>query len=121
MTPEADTFDALQRGDVVLAPDPFDGDPDSARPWAVVNNHQHPFDGDQYVTMALTTRTWYDDRVPLGESDFERGQTPDSSALVPHAIASVQPRVLTEYVCRLRSAPVDEAVDRLTMYLGPEN
>lgn len=49
-------FDELERGHVVLAPDPFGVDDDATRPWVVVNNERHPFDGQQYVAMALTTR-----------------------------------------------------------------
>ena len=55
MTPPA--FDDLRRGHVVLAPDPFKSDRDTTRPWVVVNTDAHPFDGEQYVVMGLTTQT----------------------------------------------------------------
>lgn len=67
MTGEEPAFDDLKRGHVVLAPDPFTSDDDATRPWVVVNNERHPFDAEQYVVMALTTRTWYDERIPLDE------------------------------------------------------
>ena len=47
-------YDALRRGHTVLAPDPFEGVDEQTRPWVVVNNEDHPFDGEQYVVMALT-------------------------------------------------------------------
>jgi len=117
MSGERPDPDSRRRGDVVLAPDPFVDDADATRPWSVGNNEDHPFDGEQYVAMALTTRTWYDDRVPVGEADFWTGRTPVGSSLVPHALASLQPEAVTDYVCRLARDPVDEAVACLHSYL----
>jgi len=108
-------FDALRRGDVVLAADAFKED--SERPWLVVNNRSHPFDGEQYVVMGLTTRTWCDERVPLNESDFVRGSAPRESSVVPHAVTSLQPYLMTDYVCRVAGTRVDEAVKELLKYL----
>jgi mRNA-degrading endonuclease toxin of MazEF toxin-antitoxin module len=108
---------SLQRGDVVLASDPFTEDDDAARPWAVVNNERHPFDGEQYVAMALTTRTWYDERIPLGDGDFLEGRTSEESSIVPHALASLGPTRITDYVCRLSARPIDDAVHQLHTYL----
>ena len=65
MTQSSRPFDDLERGHVVLAPDPFKPEDDATRPWVVVNNETHPFDKEQYVTMGLTTQTWYDERIPL--------------------------------------------------------
>lgn len=59
------SFDALKRGHVVLVPDPFKADDEATRPWVVVNTEDHPFDRDQYVVMGLTTKTWYEARLPL--------------------------------------------------------
>ncbi len=70
MTERVPTFDDLKRGHVVLAPDPFKSDTDATRPWVVTNNESHPFDNQQYVVLALTTQTWYDERVPLDEDDY---------------------------------------------------
>lgn len=44
-------FDDLERGHVILAPDPFTPHDDDTRPWVVVNNERHPFDKQQYVVM----------------------------------------------------------------------
>lgn len=114
-TPPA--FDALRRGHVVLAPDPFQVDRDSTRPWTVVINERHPFDGEQYVVTAMTTRTWYDERIPLTPEDYRHRRVPESSSLVPHALASLQPRSVSEYVCRIRDDPLDRGVERLREYL----
>lgn len=110
-------FDALSRGHVVLAPDPFKSDADATRPWVVVNNETHPFDEEQYVVMGLTTRTWYDERVPLTAADYRHRRAPRDSSVVPHAIASLGPAMMTDYVCRVRDEPLDRAVDTLMGYL----
>ena len=57
MSGSTPTFDDLERGHVVLAPDPFDMADDTTRPWVVVNDESHPFDKRQYIVLGLTTRT----------------------------------------------------------------
>ncbi len=101
----------------MLASDPFKPDDDATRPWVVVNNEQHPFDKQQYVVMGLTTETWYDERISLDENDYRHRKAPRDSSIVPHAVASVQPALMTDYVCRVRDDPVDRAVEKLTEYL----
>ena len=117
MTRPVPSFDELERGHVVFAPDPFKPDDDATRPWVVVNNEAHPFDREQYIVMGLTTRTWYDERIPLEEDDFCHRMAPRDSSIVPHAVASLTPALMTDYVCRLRDEPLDKAVDALTDFL----
>jgi len=111
------SFDDLERGHVVLAPDPFTRETDATRPWVVVNNENHPFDKEQYVVLGLTTRTWYEERIPLEADDYRHRRAPDESSIVPHAIASLKPTLMTDYVCRIRAGPLDRAVEGLTEYL----
>ena len=111
-------FDELERGHVVLAPDPFTRDTAATRPWLIINNDRHPFDGEQYLAMGMTTRTWYDARIPLTAADFRHRQAPKSSAIVPHAVASIAPELMTDYICRVSAGPIDRAVDRLFEYLS---
>lgn len=114
----APAFDDLVRGHVVLAPDPFAGGDTGTRPWVVVNNETHPFDTEQYVVMGLATRTWYDERIPLASDDFRDRRAPADSSIVPHAVASLQPPWMTDYVCRIRDEPIDRAVDTIVEYLS---
>ena len=83
----------------------------------IVNNESHPFDKQQYVVMGLTTRTWYDERIPLDEDDYRHRTAPRNSSIVPHAVASLKPTLMTDYVCRVCSDPLDRAVVKLTEYL----
>lgn len=117
MTGSIPPFNDLERGHVVLAPGPFKGDDDATRPWVVVNNEHHPFDAQQYVVMGLTTKTWYDERIPLADDEYRHRQAPRDSSIVPHAVASLNPTLLTDYVCRIRDDPLDRAVETLIEYL----
>lgn len=117
MTPPDPTFDDLERGHVVLAPDPFTPDDDATRPWVVVNNESHPFDKQQYVVMALTTRTWYDERIPIDGDDYRHHRAPRESSIIPHAVGALKPDLMTDYVCRIRDKPLDLAVETLVEYL----
>ena len=117
MTGQVPAFDDFERGHVVLAPDPFKSDDDATRPWVVVNDESHPFDKRQYVVMALTTRTWYDERITFEESLYRHRRAPRDSSIVPHAVASLRPALMTDYVCRIRDEPLDRAVEMLREYL----
>lgn len=117
MTGSSPSFDDLERGHVVLAPDPFYPDDDATRPWVVVNNERHPFDKQQYVVMGLTTRAWFDERIPLEKDEYRHQKAPRDSAIVPHAVASLEPALMTDYVCRIRDEPLDRAVETLIEYL----
>ncbi len=46
---------SAERGDVVVATDPFKDD--AGRPFLVINRAETPFHGEQYIALALTTRT----------------------------------------------------------------
>jgi mRNA-degrading endonuclease toxin of MazEF toxin-antitoxin module len=114
---DAPPFDALKRGHVVLAPDPFKADEEATRPWVVINTEDHPFDGRQYVVMGLTTKTWYEARLPLEADDYRHRRAPRDSSVVPHAITSLRPALMTDYVCRVHDEPLDRAVEMLLDYL----
>lgn len=117
MTGSSPSFNDLDRGHVVLAPDPSRPDDDATRPWVVVNNERHPFDNQQYVVMGLTTRTWFDGRISLEKGEYWHRKAPRNSAIVPRAVASLKPALMTDYVCRIRDEPLDRAVETLTEYL----
>jgi hypothetical protein len=49
---------SAERGDVVVATDPFKDDA-AGRPFLLVSRAETPFHGEQYIALALTTRTWH--------------------------------------------------------------
>ncbi|WP_331234818.1 hypothetical protein [Natronorarus salvus] len=57
---------------IVGVDDPFE-EGDAGRPWVIVNIPEIPFHGEQYVVLALSTRTWYDERLPIADDDLLAG------------------------------------------------
>lgn len=53
-----------ERGDVVRSHDPFKLGTDRQRPWLIVSNETHPFDGEQYLAVAISTKQ-YEQSIPL--------------------------------------------------------
>lgn len=107
---------AFERGDVVETDDPF-GERTASRPFLLVNTDAHPFHGEQYVAAALTTRTWYDEAIPLSTDDFVRGGVPSDSSIVPWGITSPAHDDVVDWFGRVDADTVDRAVERLVGYL----
>ncbi len=72
-----------ERGDVVVATDPFRDDEMAGRPFLVINRTETPFHGEQYITCSLTTRTWHNERIPLTDEQWVDGGAPKSSSIMP--------------------------------------
>lgn len=116
--PTSPTIRRSRTGPRRFGPRSVKPDDDATRPWVVVNNERHPFDKQQYVVLGLTTQTWYGERVPLDEDDCRHRTAPRDSSIVPHAVASLKPVLMTDYVCRVRDEPLDRVVEKLTEYLN---
>ncbi|MFC3477002.1 hypothetical protein [Halobacterium litoreum] len=52
-----------ERGDVVRSSDPFKLGEDSQRPWLIVNNESHPFNDEQFLAVAVSTKEYRDSLV----------------------------------------------------------
>lgn len=72
----------VERGDVVVATDPFKDDPAAGRPFLLIHRSGIPFHGVQYIGLSLTSRTWYDERIPLEDDHWSEGGAPESSAII---------------------------------------
>lgn len=105
------------RGDVVEVGDPFN-DGDRSRPFLLVNTDAHPFDGEQYIAVTLTTRTWYEETIAISPDDFLEGGVPEESYIVPWGVTSPQHDDITDWFGRLDEPTVDKAVGQLGTYLG---
>ena len=64
-----------ERGDVIRSSDPFKLGEDRQRPWLIVNNESHPFDDEQFVAVAVSTKE-YEASIPLEEEIWETGGVP---------------------------------------------
>ena len=105
-----------ERGDVVEASDPFT-DINPSRPFLIVNTDAHPFHGDQYVAVTLTTRTWYDETISLDEDDFVEGGVPEESSIVPWGVVSPAHEDIVDWFGRTTPETVDRTVEQLVGYL----
>ena len=105
------------RGTIIFAADPFK-ESDAGRPWVVVNTPDMPFHNEQCITMALTSRTWIDERIPIHQDDVTTGKLPRNSSVLPWAIASIDPDDVRSEIGVLNQAIVDQAVSDLVGYLG---
>jgi mRNA-degrading endonuclease toxin of MazEF toxin-antitoxin module len=74
-----------ERGDVVRSVDPFKLGADSQRPWLVVNNETHPFEGEQRIAVAVSTRE-YERSLALDADVWETGGVPRESFVSPWAV-----------------------------------
>ncbi|MDQ2051168.1 hypothetical protein RBH26_11820 [Natronolimnohabitans sp. A-GB9] len=74
-------------------------------------------DGEQYIAVTLTTRTWHDETIPLSEDDFIDGGLPKRSFFVPWGVVSLSHGDILDWFGRVEHAPLDQVVDRLTGYL----
>lgn len=106
----------FERGDVVYGADPFKGDGYS-RPWLVISNGAHPFQGDQYIVLALTTRTWHDGFVSLADDDWIEGGTPRSSSVIPWSVETLDQGDVDHWQGTLGVEVVNTAVSKLTEFI----
>lgn len=105
------------RGDVVVATDPFKDTDTAGRPFLVISNQNTPFHGEQYIALALTTRTWHDARIQLADEDWVDGGAPESSSIMPWSINAVKTEWVDYRQGTLREEVVERAVARLVEYV----
>jgi len=79
------------------------------------SNHEgHPFHGDQYIALTLTSKSWMDGPdLRLPEESWVRGGTPDKSRIVPWAVQSIDQEDIDFWQGRLDRDFVDQAVAAL--------
>lgn len=108
-----------QRGDVVFGYDPFN-DREAPRPWLIISNDRHPFQGEQYIAATITSKSYHDGFMPLASDDWVRGGMPANSSVVPWGIASPNHDDLDHdrYQGKIRDDTVDAVAQELTTYLG---
>ena len=112
----------FDRGTIVYAADPFK-DADSGRPWVIISTSEMPFQGEQYIVLTLSTKTWYEERIPIANDDLTEGGLPEESSILPWAVLSLDPNEIDRKLGTLHEDVVDDAAVALVSYLGilPEN
>jgi hypothetical protein len=102
----------LRRGAVVEHPPFFDFDP-HPRPYLIASGETHPFYGEEYVVMAITT-TEHPVAIPIEDGDWVRGGLPRRSYVKPWQPALLKHTTIVDAYGRLK----ETAVDRATRALG---
>jgi len=108
---------SYQRGDVVWGPDPFKSG-ENPRPWLILNNDAHPFGGEEYLTVTLTT-TPHDEGIEITDDDWVEGGMPRRSFASPWAVMSPKDAAIVRRQGRLQEGFVREAAEELWTYLEP--
>lgn len=101
------------RGTVVVAADPFGHTP--RRPYLLLSDDSHPFAGEQYVALGITTKE-YGESLRIGDA-FERGELSRTSFVSPWAAVSLAEADIERAVARLSDAFTDRCAERLTEYV----
>lgn len=105
-----------ERGDVVRSADPFKLGANSQHPWLIVNTDEHPFDAEQFLAIAVSTKQ-YDDSFALEPAVWEVGGVPRESYVSPWALHSPRIEDIVAWQGRVRDEFVEAVVDRLETYL----
>lgn len=105
-----------KRSDVVRSQDPFKLGTDRQRPWLIVSNDAHPFQGEQYLAVAISTKQ-YDQSIPLEPAVWEVGGVPRQSFVSPWAVHSPRTEDVLTWQGRVTDEFTDRVVSQLDTYL----
>jgi len=103
-----------RRGAIVVASDPFGNTP--RRPYLVVSDETHPFAGEQYIALGISTKE-YDKSVPLAGA-FVAGTLNQESFVAPWAVVSLRETNIERAVARISKPTVETAVRRMVAFAG---
>lgn len=106
--------DAFDRGHVVWHDGLFRG---SDRPWLIVSDDAHPFHGEEYLVVGITT-TKRDDAIQLRDTDWTIGGLPGQSFVSPWFISTIKHTSIRQGVGELDPSIVNEIVTEATRYLN---
>ena len=105
-----------RRGDVVRSADPFKRGTDRQRPWLILSDESHPFDGEQYIAVAVSTKE-YDDSIPISGDCWTVGGVPRDSFVAPWAVHSPRREDFVAWQGSLNDTFVQRVVAGVESYL----
>lgn len=105
-----------KRGDIVRSTDPFKLGTERQRPWLIINTDAHPFDEEQFIALAVTTKQ-YEPSVPLSDDVWVTGGVPRNSFVSPWAIHSPRVEDLVAWQGRVTDDYVTRVVEEVQTYL----
>ncbi len=105
-----------ERGDIVRSSDPFKLGEKRQRPWLIVNNSSHPFNDEQFLAVAISTKE-YERSIALDDV-WEVGGVPRESFVSPWAVHSPRLEDLVAWQGRVTDEFVGTVVDEIETYIG---
>jgi hypothetical protein len=104
------------RRDVVRSADPFKLGEERQRPWLIVNNSAHPFDDEQFIAVAISTKE-YEHSIAVGSDVWDVGGVPRESFVSPWAVHSPRIEDLVAWQGRVTDDFVETVIDVTETYL----
>lgn len=104
------------RGDVVRSADPFKRGSERQRPWLILNNDTHPFTGEQYIAVAVSTKR-YENSIPLRDDHWTVGGVPRDSFVAPWAVHSPRGEDFIAWQGTLTESLIRRVVEQVESYL----
>lgn len=105
---------AYQQGGIVVAEDPFGNTP--TRPYLLLSNDQHPFFGQEYIAVVVTT-TERTEAIELTADRFQAGQLPRASYVSPWSVLTLKHWMVTKQPAKATTATVDDVRQETETYL----
>jgi mRNA-degrading endonuclease toxin of MazEF toxin-antitoxin module len=102
---------------VVIAHDPFGAA--SNRPYLLLSDDRHPFHGQEYIAVVVTT-TGRENAIPLEADSFEEGSLPRRSYVSPWNPVTLKEYQIDQHVATLSETIVDDVVAELNTYVGTD-
>jgi len=103
---------AIERGAVIEYPALFGFD-SYPRPYVIVSDDSHPFYGEEYIGLAVTT-TGLDPAMPIDDDAWSRGGLPKQSFIKPWQPTLLKHDDIDDAFGKLRPSAVDRVVEELT-------
>ena len=113
----------LATGDVVWHEAPFKRpQPDGSRPdrpWLIISNDNHPFQGTEYIVLGMTTNPRAEG-LRVQQADWRNGGTSTTSYISPWFAMTLKHADISYRIGTLQNSLVNNAVDELAARLGPD-
>lgn len=102
------------RGDVVWHPAPFR---DGGRPYIIPSDDDHPFYGEEYIVVGVTT-TERERTVALTQETWAKGGTPKLSWASPWYLLTVKDATITDRLGQLTTDTTNEIGMAVAQLIG---
>jgi mRNA-degrading endonuclease toxin of MazEF toxin-antitoxin module len=79
-------FEELERGNIVWATDPLSG---KGRPMLVLGTPRFPNHGVQLITILISTKSYHEAALTLGDDDYEGEPLGERSHVLPWSLATL--------------------------------